>query len=117
MAGKYDITCDQGSTLRRVITWKNPDLTLVDLTGYTARMHVRTAVDATDVVLECTTENGRILLGGALGTVTILVEATAMEAIDAGSYKYDLELIDASATPEVTRLVEGKFKVVAEVTR
>lgn len=87
------------------------------MSGFTARMHVRSSVEAVAVTLECTTENGRLLLGGVAGTVTILVEVAAMEAIDPGVYVYDLEVVSAEATPEVTRLVEGKFKVKAEVTR
>lgn len=117
MAGTYNILADQGATLRRVITWKSPSLVPINLTGWTARMQVRTAVDATDVVLELTTENGRIVLGGVAGTVTLYVSATDMETILPATYKYDLELVVTAATPVVTRLVEGTLKVKAEVTR
>lgn len=117
MAGTYNIEADQGSTLTRTITWKQSNGVPVDLSGFTARMHVRTAVDAASVTLEASTSNGRIVLGGVAGTVTINVESSAMEAIAAGSYVYDLELVSPTATPVVTRLVEGTFTVDAEVTR
>lgn len=117
MATTYNISCDQGATLRRVVTWTDEADNPVDLTGYTARMHVRETVDATETVLECTTENGRVVLGGAAGTIEIVVEASAMEAITAPfTYRYDLELA-VGATPDVVRLIEGKFKVSPEVTR
>lgn len=117
MAGQYAIACDQGATLRRVITWMTSGATpaVVDLTGFTARMQVREQVTSEDVVLELTTENDRIILGDTAGTITILVDAATMADITAGSYRYDLELV--SGSEEVTRLVEGKFSVKAEVTR
>lgn len=118
MAGVYPIEFDGGSTLRRVITWKQSDnVTPVDLTGYTARMHVRPSVESTEVLLTCTTENGRITLGGAAGTVTLLVDAETTADLAGTSAKYDLELVSADATPVVTRLIEGKFKAKLEVTR
>jgi hypothetical protein len=38
-----------------------------------------------------------------------------MAAVDAGKYRYDLEIVSGSGT--VTRLLEGVFYVTAEVTR
>lgn len=113
-AGHYDITCDQGATFSRVITWKNSNGTPIDLTNYTARMQVRANYPSTTVLLELTTANSGIALGGALGTITLAATATAMAAIAADQYVYDLELITGS---NVTRLVEGSFTVTPEVTR
>lgn len=116
MAGIYDITCDQGATLRRVVTWNQPSGSPVVLTGYSARMHVREAIDAVDVILECSTENGRLVIDPLVGKVLIYVEAAAMEDVEAATYRYDLELV-IGATPIVTRLLQGKFVVKPEVTR
>ena len=113
-AGNYDITCDQGATFSRVITWKNSNGTPIDLTNYTARMQVRANYPSTTVVLELTTVNGGITLGGALGTITLAATATTTAAIAADQYVYDLELITGS---NVTRVVEGSFTVTPEVTR
>lgn len=116
MAAIVDIEQDQGATLSRQFIWKTGEPALeVDLTGYTARMHIRTAVDATTITLELTTENGRITLGGVAGTIDLLVDATTTATLVAGTYRYDLELVSAGGY--VTRLIEGKFKVRAEVTR
>jgi hypothetical protein len=113
-AGNYDITCDQGATFSRVITWRNSNNTPIDLTNYTARMQVRANYPSTTVVLSLTTENAGIALGGALGTITLAATATATAAITADQYVYDLEMITGS---QVTRLIEGTFTVTPEVTR
>ena len=79
-------------------------------------MQVRTTVQSSTVVLELTTANGRISLGGVSGTVTLNVPADVMQNVLADKYVYDLELI-APTTGVVNRLVQGNFAVRAEVTR
>jgi len=113
-AGNYNITAEQGSTFTRVLTWRDANDALINLTGYTARMQVRTDYASSATALSLTTANGQITLGGALGTITLLVSATDMSAVSAGSYVYDLEMVNGST---VTRLVQGTFTVNAEVTR
>lgn len=115
IAGTYNINCDQGATLSRTITWTDSARNPYNLTGYTARMHVRTLANAASTVVELTTENSRISLGGAAGTVTLTIPATVTANITPGLYVYDLELVSASNV--VSRLIEGNFKVKAEVTR
>jgi hypothetical protein len=113
-AGTYNITAEQGATFTRVLTWRDANDALINLTGYTARMQVRADYASTTTVLSLTTENGKITLGGALGTITLLVSASDMAAITGASFVYDLELVNGS---NVTRLVQGNFTVNAEVTR
>lgn len=113
-AGTYNIVCDQGSTLSRVITWKNSSGTPINLTSYTARMQVRDGYSATSSLLSLTTENGGITLGGALGTITLVASATDTAALTPDQYVYDLEMITGST---VTRLVQGSFTVTPEVTK
>ena len=114
-AGIYNIIADQGATFTRQLTWNDSSGSAVDLTGYTARMQVRTSIDAAGAAtLSLTTENGRIVLGGTAGTIMLSAEATATQAVTAGSYVYDLELVSGST---VTRLVQGSFTLRGEVTR
>ena len=117
MATTVDLEADQGATYIKRFIWRNNLATPqeIDLSGYTARMHIRESVDADTIDLELTTENGRILLGGVAGTIDLNVDAADMAALEAGSYKYDLELVSGGGV--VTRLIQGKFKVIAEVTR
>jgi len=114
-AGIYNIIADQGSTFTRQLTWNDSAGSPVNLTGYTARMDVRTSIGAAGAAsLSLTTENGRIVLGGSAGTINLSAEATATAAVEAGIYVYDLELVSGST---VTRLVQGSFTLRGEVTR
>ena len=77
-------------------------------------MQVRADYASATTTLSLTTENSRITLGGAAGTITLSVTATDMAALSSGSFVYDLEMINGAT---VTRLVQGTFAVNAEVTR
>ena len=49
------------------------------------------------------------------GDIVLFVDAETMAAIPAGTYKYDLEMVNADEY--VTKIIKGKFKIVAEVTK
>jgi hypothetical protein len=114
-AATYNIICDQGATLDRSLTLKDSAGSLANLTGFSAKMQVRTTASSSGVALELSTVNSRVILGGALGTVRLKVDAATTAALTAGDYVYDLEI--TAPNGDVTRLVEGKFKVKPEVTR
>ena len=113
-AGLYNFLAEQGATLQRTILYTDSNDVATDLTGYTAAMQVRPTAASATVLLTATTENGRITLGGAAGTIDIDVDASTMEAMTPGKYVYDLELYSGAT---VIRLIEGSFTVKAEVTR
>ncbi|NBQ70699.1 MAG: hypothetical protein EBU46_18455 [Nitrosomonadaceae bacterium] len=113
-AGTYNFLAEQGATLQRTILYTDSNNVATDLTGYTAAMQVRPTVASSTVTLELTTENSRISLGGAAGTIDLLVDADDMAALTPGKYYYDLELYNSGT---VIRLIEGTFTVKAEVTR
>lgn len=111
--GKYNIICPQGATFVKQLTYTIDDVP-VNLTGYTARMQVRESHSSAVIIVELTTENGRISLGGSAGTVNLLIDAITTAGIDDKEYVYDLELISGG---NVYRIIEGKFIVTPEVTR
>lgn len=114
--GVLNITIYQGASWDLALTWKIGDpSTLVDLTGYTARMQIRTKTPAEAVIKTLTTSNEKIVLGGVLGTVTLALTAAETAALNAGAHVYDLELVSSSGY--VTRLVEGRCTISPEVTR
>lgn len=86
--------------------------TPIDITGYTARAKIRPSY-AKAAIVELTTENGGITLGGAAGTVTVLIEASVTETLPGLAAIYDLELVNGT---EVIRLVEGEVELSKEVT-
>ena len=114
--GSLDFLMPKGSTFSRTLTWKTgKPLALVNLTNYTARMKARPTVASDTVVLDLSTSNGKITLGGTAGTITLSLTATETAAITQNSLSYDLELVSAGG--EVTRLVEGQIVLTDEVTR
>lgn len=114
-AGKLTIEIEQGTTFNPVLTWKDSNGTVIDITGYTARMQIRESITSDTLIDELTTENGGITLGGVLGTITLLISAADTEAYTFTTGVYDLEMISPAGT--VTRLLEGTIKLDLEVTR
>ena len=116
---KLKFTIYQGATFRKRLRWSDKATgTPIDLTGCTARMQVRAETSAPAVLLDLTTENGGITLGGAAGTIDLYVGATATAAINWEGGVFDLEIIHPGALPDdVTRIVQGTVSVSPEVTR
>lgn len=112
--GILNLVCPAGSTFSKTLTY-SVSASPVNLTGWTARLQVRQKHTSTTKLLDLTTSNGGITLGGAAGTITILATATQTAALPDGVWRYDLELVSGSGA--VTRLVEGTFAVTPEVTR
>lgn len=88
-----------------------------DLTNYTARMHIRDSVDSDVIIDELTTANGDISIDTTFGKVTFTIHASVSETYDFDFAVYDLELVDDSVEPVVTRLAEGEIELCKEVTR
>ena len=116
---KLKFTIYQGATFRKRLRWTSKATGApLDLTGCKARMQVRAEIESTEVLLELTTENGGIELGGTAGTVDLYIGATATAAITWTSGVFDLEIIHPGALPDdVTRLAQGPVSVSPEVTR
>jgi hypothetical protein len=77
-------------------------------------MQVREAADSTAYLLSLTSGSG-ITLGGTAGSVAVAITSAQSSALSSGSYAYDLELIAGAGS--VTRLLQGAFIVVGNVTR
>jgi len=115
MSGRYNMVCDQGATFSLTFTIKT-DGTPWNLVGnYTAKMQVRSFLNANTVLIELTTANSRISFSSN-GTVTLSLTAANTTDLPAGRHTYDLELTQTSNSV-VTRVLEGKFVVRGEVTR
>lgn len=126
---KYNIKIERGSDWERKFTFRNKATNVpYDLTGCTARMHVRAEVDSPTTLDILTTENGRLLLLPALvdpalplgatvlGTIQILFpNAVSTAYTDWETGVYQLELIYPSA--KVERKLHGSVSLSGEVTR
>jgi hypothetical protein len=111
MSGKYNIVADQGATFNLNFTVKTDGVPW-DLTGYSARMQVSKSTSSATNLLDLSTYGLDIELNN-LGEVSITASAGAMAAIPAGRWVYNFEL--TSPDTVVTRLLEGRFIVSAEV--
>lgn len=87
----------------------------IDLTGYTAIMHIRSKQPSDEVILDLTTANGRITLGGTNGGITLEVAGGDTALLKKGKYVYDLKLISAGNI--ISRFIQGKIAIDAQVTR
>jgi len=80
-------------------------------------MQVRPEIESSDVLLELTTENGGIVLGGTTGTVDLWVGATETTDFTWESGVWSLEIQYAAGPDYVDRLIEGSISVSPEGTR
>jgi hypothetical protein len=115
-AGIYNLTVEQGATLSKVITWTDENGAAVNLTNYLARAQGRRTQGASTALFDIDNgTKGGIVLGGAAGTITLTITDEVTAVIPACRGVWDLELESPSGV--VTRLLEGKLTVTAEVTR
>lgn len=113
---KLKFTIYQGATFPKRLRWSDKVTgTPIDLTGCRARMQVRAEIGSPTVLLELTTENGGITLGGAAGTIDLYAGATATAAFTWEGGVFDLEIVHPGG--DVTRLAQGTVSVSPEVTR
>lgn len=116
MAVTYNTVIDQGADWFINFTYKNPNGTPVDITGYTAALQIRTSPLAKTAVLTLTSPSDGITITGASGLLECHATAAQTAAITNGRYAYDIE-ITAPISGVVTRLVQGTVQVSAQVTR
>lgn len=111
-AAKLNLTVEQGATYSKRLVWRDKNKRPVNLTGYTAKMQVRSSATSTAVLFELSTANGRISFP-AIGVIQIDIAANDTETVAAGVY--DLKLY-APGGQEI-RFIEGKLTVTPGVTK
>jgi len=120
MAQTYNIHVDQGSTYTLTVTYTTAAGAGVDLTGYEARMQVRLSTEEVASLASFTSSPAaglEIVAPATNGEVKLTVTSVQTAAYAFKNAVYDLEVFDASAPPNVIRLIQGRFVVNPEVTR
>ena len=112
---KHPLRIRQGATFRKNFLWKSPKGVPIDLTGCKARMQVREEVESLAFLVELTSENGRITLGGSAGTIQLHLDPATTAGFAWDSGVYDLEIEHPNG--DVTALAYGSVSVAKEVTR
>lgn len=135
----YDINAQQNSTFSFHLEYYDDNNNAIDLTGFTARFHVRPSATSALKYLDISTSgmttggvtgeftgtggvsgSGRVYLnsgetGGVFtGGMLIVADATSMGYVRAGSWKYSLDLTKGVTTEEI---MNGQFVVTPKVTR
>ena len=113
----YNLCIYQGGTFNRVFIWNagacagygppGSSPSPVDLTGYTAKMQIRSAQSQSSSLLYDASAN--LTLGGTAGTITLSIPASSTETFTWWSGFYDLLLTDSSGN--VTPLLTGMVNV------
>jgi len=113
-AASYNFEIEQGSTFGRTLTFKQPNGTVMDLTGYGIRGQIRRHLNSSDITVPF---NLTIIDPPTLGQVAWSLTSVQAAAIKSGQYVYDIELYQAGTPEYVYRCMEGKITVSREVTR
>jgi len=108
----FTLQIPKGATFDVTLTWKNADRTPKNLTGYTAKLQVRESIGST-LLLEMSTSNGKIILGGAAGTIQLLLSAAETAALTWDEGIYDLFITGPSGT---RKLLKGTVTAADSVT-
>jgi hypothetical protein len=111
-AGYYDLYIEKGTTFRRVFNLSNDDDSVVDLTGYSARLQVREKATDDDPLATWTPQ---LTIDEEAGEITLLLTDVQTAALEFNKGVYDLEI--ESAGGETSRLLEGAVTCSDEVTR
>lgn len=114
--GQLDLIIYQGATWRKTIRVQSPAGTGVDLTDATLQMQIRPAIASTEIIIELSTANGRIVVTDASkGEFVVEIEDEASSQIDQTKGVYDLEVHYPNG--DVDRILMGKVTLSKEVTR
>jgi len=93
------------------ITYHKPS----DITGYTARMHIKEKWHSLTAIHELTTENGGIILTVEDASIELIILPAVTALFTFNKAVYDIEMISPSGT--VTRIIEGSITLHKEVTK
>ena len=93
-ASKYDFAIEQGTSFRFSLVYKDSTGTPIDITGWCARLILKTNIDTTQIY---TTNNidynlYKFTIDEPNGKLTLLLPATTTNGFTFHNAKYDLEL-------------------------
>lgn len=114
-AGRHDLEIEQGSDFVLNILYQDTNDNPIDLSTYSARMHLRESSDSSSSLIELTNTNGRITLGQSDPNIVLELTAGDTASLDFDYAFYDLEVVSSSAT--VSKVLRGSVKLIREFTK
>lgn len=108
---------EQGADYNHNFFWMELDkVTPINLTNFEARMQIRPTAESSTVLVELTTENGRITISPVLGKIALDIPNSITNTLPpTKDAVYDIELVNVDG--RVIRLAEGKVTIKIQVTR
>lgn len=93
-ASQYNFTIDQGSSFSLVLTNKDSNSNIVDLTNYCARLTMTTSKGDTYVFETENTDPSlyKFYIEGNLGKLSLLIPASITNSYNFDTARYDLEI-------------------------
>jgi hypothetical protein len=122
MSGQFNFTnanqrraLEQGSQFKHRLTMQESETgPPIDITGWTWEMQIRKRVDDPAILTLTSDGNGIDLIDETNGIIEINVSSADTEALEPGTYKYDLEYTNGT---ETVRLLEGDVEITAQITK
>jgi hypothetical protein len=116
MATEYNLTLDQGTDLKLLLTVTDTSNNAISLDGFSFRGQAKTSFTAKTIAFNWTfdilnQENNT----GKVYAIIRAQETAGLQLKDRTSYLYDVEMTDTNG--DQTRLFEGKIIVRPEVTK
>ncbi len=119
-AANYNFSIEQGTSFKISLVYKDENGTIVDLTGWCARLTWKTNTNVTQVF---TTENTdfsayKFFITGPEGKIDLLLPASTTNELNFSSAKYDLELqanynhYSPDGGKYITRLLYGDISII-----
>lgn len=112
MATISNLYIDQGSTFTSILTVKDGNGALLDLTDFTAKSQIRKSYGSSTAY----NFNAEIFGTPADGQIRLILTPAQTEAISPGRYLYDVEITNTD-TLEKIRVVEGLAIVTPQITQ
>lgn len=115
-AGVANFIIDQNATFIQTLDWTDASGNPIDLTSWTAKMSIGNAAPPKTVylTLSSTGMSPGIVLGDALGTITITIPEATVASFTFLNAVYDLLL--TAPDNNITRLIQGNIQVSPGVT-
>lgn len=104
-----NITIEQGTDFEKTFIIKNPDSSIVDLTGYTIESKIKKHPES------ITSYNFSVGVASTSGSITISMASTIADTLSFGRYYYDIVSIEDS-TGKVLKLYTGMALVNSSIT-
>jgi hypothetical protein len=115
-----NLLIEQGATFQWTLLFpvslKNPTGPKLDLTGYSARMHIRPELESGTVLVSLSSApGGGMTITPLDGRIDIEINDSATSALSFEKAVYDLELVQPNGV--VLRIYRGSVSLSLEVTR